>query len=52
MSFRELNFRDDIVLDEHESNIFQTLLANQSPIMQGWFVVMGINLVLVLIHLF
>ena len=58
MSFRELAFQEDLKLssalrqEDEEMNPLQSLLANQSPVMKVWFVIMLLNLglFLVLIH--
>lgn len=58
MTFRELAFQEDLNLTspllsgESDKGIVQEVLANQSPLMKGWFVIMMVNLLmfLFLIH--
>lgn len=58
MTFREMTFQDDQMLTsqalqaETDSNPFQAVMENQSPLMKLWFVVMLVNLglFLFLIH--
>jgi len=58
MTFRELAFQEDLKLSssllngEADKGIVQEMLANQSPLMKGWFVIMMVNLLmfLFLIH--
>jgi hypothetical protein len=58
MTFREMAFHEDLKLaspllnGDAEQSIFQSLMANQSPIIKVWFVMMVLNLglFLLLIH--
>jgi hypothetical protein len=51
MTYREMTLSDELKLPslkamEAEKSVFHSVLANQSPVMKFWFVVMALNLVM------
>lgn len=49
MTYREMTFGDELKVSslkalEAEKSILHSVLANQSPVMKFWFVVMIVNL--------